>query len=106
MTLTGLLNQSVIIETFHSLDRYGDCSYNVGVTYPARVERRVRIVRSFKGEEAVSTVSVFLSGEVSAIIDAKGRDRITLPDTTTPVILAIEDGIDGGGNVHYVELAT
>lgn len=104
--LDGLLRQSIALETFHSDDQYGDCSYNTSVSYPARVERRIRMVRTFQGTEAVSTNSVFLDGAVSALLNAHGLDRITLPDGTTPKILAIEDGVDGDGNTIYVEIST
>lgn len=102
MVLAGLLNQSISLESFASINGYGDCSYNTAATYPARVERRVKVVRSLKGETVVSTACVFLDGSVS--LDKLGRDRITLPDGTKPVILAIEDGVDGAGNTVYVEV--
>lgn len=104
MTLTDLLNQSVTIETFNSMDKYGDCSYNVGVAYAARVERRIKIVRTLQGKEAVSTARVFLDG--SLVLDKYGRDRITLPDSTQPPILAISDGVGYDGTPAYVEVST
>lgn len=109
--LDEVLNQSVTIETFHSIDVNGDPSYNVGVTYKAMVQRRVKIVRSFHGKdlngsEAVSNCSVLMDGAVSSVLDAYGRDRITLPDGTHPLILSIEDGIDDTGETIYVEVST
>jgi hypothetical protein len=102
MAFTDLLNQTVTVETFSSVDQFGDATYNTAVTYPARIERRVKVVKSMKGETAVSTASIFLNGSVS--LDKFGRDRITLPDTTTPPILAIEDGVKGDGSILYVEV--
>lgn len=103
MALSGLLNQTITLETFHSVtNQFGDCSYNTAVTYPARVERRIKVVKSLKGETAVSTACIFLNGSVS--LDKFGRDRITLPDTTQPPILAIEDGVNADGTVLYVEV--
>jgi hypothetical protein len=114
MALTGLLKQSVILETFNSVDRFGDVTYNAAVTLPARVERRVKVVRSMKGETAVSTAAIFLNGTVA--LDPYGRDRITINSSALPltfpfvlggmkpVILAIEDGVDGAGKILYVEV--
>ena len=104
MTLTNLLNQTITLSTFNSTDKYGDCSYNSPVSYKARVERRIKIVRSMQGMEAVSTAAIYLDGTVS--LDSKGRDKITLPDGSTPIILAISDGIDGGGATYYTEVST
>jgi hypothetical protein len=109
--LDEVLNQSVTIESFHSINEYGDPSYNAGVTYKAMVQRRVKIVRTFHGKdlsgsEAVSTCSVLMDGVVSAALDRFGRDRITMPDGTQPLILAIEDGIDDQGQTIYVEVST
>lgn len=101
-----LLNQQVTIETFHSIDLNGDPSYNAGATYIARVERRIKIVRALTGDQAVSTNGIFLDGAVSSVLDPFGRDRITLPDGTKPIILAIEDGVDGDGTTMYVEVDT
>jgi len=104
--LDEVLNQSVTIETFNAIDEYGDPSYNVGVVYKAMVQRRVKMIRDFKANEAVSTCSVLMDGPVSAILDKFGRDRITLPDGTKPLIMAIEDGIDDTGETIYVEVST
>jgi hypothetical protein len=104
--LDEVLNQSVTIEGFNSINETGDPSYNAGVVYKAMVQRRVKMIRTFKGDEAVSTCSVLMDGTVSAILDDYGRDRITLPDTTQPLIMAIEDGIDDTGETIYVELST
>jgi hypothetical protein len=103
MTLITLLNQTITLETFNSYsNNLGDCSYNTAVTLPARVERRIKVVRSLKGENAVSTATIFLNGSIT--LDKYGRDRITLPDSTTPPILAIEDGVKGDGTVLYYEV--
>ncbi len=109
--LDEVLNQTVTIEPINSVDASGDPSYNAGVQYKAMVQRRVKIVRTFRGQdiggsEAVSTCSVLMDGSVSASLDRFGRDRITLPDGTQPLILSIEDGIDDTGATIYVEVST
>lgn len=101
--LTSHLNQTVTFEAFHSNDQYGDPSYNAAVTYPARVERRIRKVMSLQGVEAVSTTLIVLDGDVS--MNQQGLDRITLPSTMglrQPIILAIDDARgDDGVNDHW-----
>lgn len=96
--LTGALNQTIIIESFHSMDGYGDPSYNAAVTYPARIERRIRKVVTMAGEDAISNTLIIVDANVS--LNEQGLDRLTLPSTmgsTQPVILTIEDarGYDG-----------
>jgi hypothetical protein len=104
--LDEVLNQSVTIERFNFIDEYGDPFYSTGVVYKAMVQRRVKMIRDFKANEAVSTCSILMDGTVSAVLDKFGRDRITLPDGTQPLIMAIEDGQDDQGNVIYVEVST
>ncbi len=104
--LDEVLNQQVTIEIFNSIDQNGDPSYNIGAVYKAMVQRRVKMIRTFKAQEAVSTCSILMDGTVSAILDKFGRDRITLPDGTKPLIMAIEDGIDDTGETIYVEVST
>ena len=103
----GLFNQSVTIESIYTaapIDQYGDPSYNTGVSYSAKIDLRVKKVRSFTGEEAVSTTLIILPASVS--LDLYGRDRITLPaayGSKQPLILAIENAIDNdtGINDHW-----
>ena len=104
--LDEVLNQSVTIEPFASQDVNGDFTYGTGVVYKAMVQRRIKIVRTMQGVEAVSTASILMDGTVSAALNPFGRDRITLPDGTQPLIMAIEDGQDDQGNVIYVEVST
>lgn len=107
--LTSSLNQTITLETFNSAaaDGMGDASYNAGVSYPARVERRIKKVISLKGEDAVSTCLIILDGNVS--LDEYGRDRITLPPSMgsrQPVILSIEDARDESGTNDHWEVST
>lgn len=105
--LTASLNQTITLETFHSMDQYGDPSYNTSVSYPARIERRIKKVISLQGQEAVSSTLIILDGNVS--LDEFGRDRITLPTTMgskQPVILSIEDARDQSGVNDHWEIST
>ena len=107
--LTPSLNQTITLETFNSAaaDGMGDASYNAGVSYQARIERRIKKVIDTKGEEAVSTCLIILGGDVT--LDEYGRDRITLPasmGSKQPVILAIEDARDQSGTNDHWEVST
>lgn len=105
--LTASLNQTIALETFNSMDQYGDPSFNAAVTYPARIERRIKKVISLKGQEAVSNTLIILDGNVS--LDEFGRDRITLPATMgskQPIILSIEDARDQSGVNDHWEVST
>jgi len=105
--LTPSLKQTITFESFHSMDSNGDPSYNAAVTYPARVERRIKKVRTIQGEEAVSTCLIILDSNVT--LDEFGRDRITLPATMgskQPIILSIEDARDQSGTNDHWEVST
>jgi hypothetical protein len=94
----SLMNQSVTIETFHSIDQYGDPSYNAAITSRALVQKKIRKVITLQGQEAVSSTLVILPSSVT--LDAFGRDRITMPDGKKPIILAIEDAIDNDTGIN------
>lgn len=105
--LTGSLNQTITMESFNSADQYGDPSYNTGVSYPARIERRIKKVISLAGQEAVSNTLIILDGDIS--LDEFGRDRITLPasmGSKQPVILSIEDARGESGVNDHWEVST
>lgn len=105
--LTASLNQTITLEPFHSYDGSADPSYNAAVTYPARIERRIKKVISLQGQEVVSNTLIILDGNVS--LDEFGRDRITLPSTMgskQPVILSIEDARDQSGVNDHWEVST
>jgi hypothetical protein len=105
--LTPSLNQTITFESFNSIDSSGDTSYNTGVSYPARIERRIKRVMSLKGEEAVSSTLIILDGNVT--LDEFGRDRITLPvnmGSKQPLILSIEDARDQSGVNDHWEVST
>lgn len=108
--LSPHLNQTITLETIYTaapVDINGDPSYNTGVSYAARIERRIKKVITQAGEEAVSNTLIILDGSVS--LDEYCRDRITLPTTMgskQPIILAIEDARgDDGANDHW-EIST
>jgi hypothetical protein len=108
--LTPSLNQTITFESIYAaapVDLNGDPSYNTGVSYPARIERRIKKVTTLQGQEAVSSTLIILDGNGS--LDEFGRDRITLPvnmGSKQPIILSIEDARDQSGVNDHWEVST
>lgn len=100
---SDLCPHSVTIEPFSGLDQYGAKTYGAGITYQARVQGKVRMVKTLTGEEKVSMVTVYLAaGTVGA------QDRITLPSPfspTQPDILDVQHVSDENGQHHTVVYA-
>jgi hypothetical protein len=95
MSLAGLLNQTVSLETFHSRDSFGDLSFNAAVSYPCRIAYKYKQVLNEAGEEVTSRAQIGINVAVSV------NDRITLPDTTTPSIIAVNKTYDRLGSFHH-----
>lgn len=104
----ALMVQTVTYETFHSINSYGDPSYNTGTSVKAKIDLRIRKVITLEGKEAVSTCLIVLPSTISP--DLYGRDRITLPaayGSRQPVILAIEDARELDSNtIDHWEIST
>lgn len=96
--LGGHLKQNVTITPVVSRDMYGKVTLGAPGTYPAYVEGRVQMVRTAAGDERASSVTVILAGMVQVGPD----DRLTLPDGTSPPILAVGTVPDGDGYASTV----
>jgi len=90
-------NQTVKIESFTSINIYGEPQYGTAVQCSAFIEYKTKLVRDATGQEVVSTVQIYLDGS----IDVNIQDRITLPDGSQPVILSIEALPDETGSIHH-----
>jgi len=90
-------SSTVTIEPYTGQNLYGEPDYGDAVEYPALIRYRTRKVLDREGREVVSSAQVYLNGDVG--IDV--RDRITLPDGTSPVIISIEKYPDETGNIHH-----
>lgn len=95
--LTRWSRETITREPYAGLDAYGQRTYGAAETYKARIEHRARLVRDAHGEERVSQVQVYLAS--TTIFDVK--DRLTLPDGTTPLMLALERVPDHQGESWY-----
>ena len=80
-------------------DGYGKPTYLPAATYPARVEGKNQIVRTANGDERASTTQVTLAG--GPTIGAE--DRLTLPDGSSPGIVAIAT-VPGASGTHMTIL--
>lgn len=90
------LTSTVNIAPVSSKDSYGKPTYGADVPYSARIsERRVK-VRDAQGEEVVADGKIVLGTSVVVPLDS----RITLPDSSTPVIIAVNRAYDEGGLHH------
>lgn len=88
-----LLNQHVTIAPATGVDTEGMRTYGTAVTYDALVIGKQKLVRDAQGRDVVSSAQVYVDG--TAVVTAESK--ITLPDGTTPVILAVSvyPGLEG-----------
>lgn len=95
-----LMPDTVTVEPFAGRDGYGAPSYGAPVQYRARVVYRPNLVHAPDGKEVVARGTVWL-----ATSDAVStEDRLTLPDGSTPRVVAVERYTDASG-VHHVKVA-
>lgn len=100
--LADLIIQTITIEPWLSEDMYGNETYDTGITYKARVVGKAKMVRDQKGNEVVSTHTVYLLSNV--VVDT--RSRVTLPagyPVSQPPIMSVgryPDDID----IYYTAL--
>jgi hypothetical protein len=87
-TLTGLMPDTITVAALTGLstDGYGTPTYSTAVSYPARVVGKQTLVRTFEGTEELATTVAW----VASTSTFGPTDRYTLPDGSTPVLLAVE----------------
>jgi hypothetical protein len=95
--LLTLLNQHVTIEPVASLDGYGQQGFGTGVVVDCLIVQKNNVVRDAQGVEVVSSTQLWLDGTVSVT----AQDRLTLPDGSHPVILAVQSMPDIDGTIHH-----
>ena len=98
--LAALLTETCLLEAYSGVqDSYGTPQYAAPVQLPARVEYGPTRIVTAQGEERLSRARVFLDGTVA--IDL--RDRLTLPDSTTPALLVVAPMRDETGAIDHWE---
>lgn len=94
-----LMPHTITHSTFKSFDGYGKASYStISSSYTARVTYNAKLVRSFNGQEQVSSAQAVLATTKTIRTD----DKLTLPSGDSPIILRIEKMSDTGGLHHQM----
>jgi hypothetical protein len=97
-----ILNQSVTITAATGLDGNGMETYGTGVVVKAIVFHKQRLVIGPQGDSVVSTAQVYVDGPTAVTTSSK----ITLPDGTTPLILAVSTYPDQNGDTDHKVIYT
>lgn len=84
--LQALCPNTVTIAPWSSADSYGKPTYGTAVTHTCLLVKMPRMVRTVTGQERVSTAQVYLTSAPGTSV----KDRVTLPDGTTPVIMHVD----------------
>jgi len=97
-----MLTETVIHRSCTGQDAYGKPTYGGAVNRPARIAYQLTTVMTAQGGERVSTTVVYCDGDFAITL----RDKLTLPDGTSPVIQAIYSPTDPTqpGTVDHHEL--
>ncbi|MHC5112319.1 MAG: hypothetical protein ACYTHJ_20875 [Planctomycetota bacterium] len=98
-TFEALMGDTITVATLDSFstDGYGTPSYSTSPTsYTARVVSKQTLVNTFAGTEELAKTVVY----VAATSTFGPADQITLPDGSTPELLAVELYPDKDGQHH------
>ena len=91
-----MLTSTITVEPWSSQDVYGQITYGTAVSMVARISKAPKLVRADDGREVVAGSTAWVD-PASVVIWA--RDRVTLPDGTTPTVLSVERVPDERGRV-------
>lgn len=96
--LTDLLASTVVVSPWSGFSSDGEAvaTYGAGSTYSARVVSKQTKVQTFEGAEEVATTEVWIASTSTF----GPSDRVTLPDGSSPVMLAVETYRDEVGVTH------
>jgi hypothetical protein len=99
--LLALLPSTVSVQSLTgvSTDGYATPTYSTATNYYARVADVQRMVRTFNGDEQISRTVVWLYSTGSF----DPSDKVTLPDGSTPPLIATERWPDQDGD-YYTKL--
>ena len=85
---------------FKKYNRSGEPEHERPIARTAALVKKQQMKRATDGSERVSQAKLTFVGPVK--VDP--RDKITLPDGTSPVIIAVESPIDNQGNELITEV--
>ena len=83
--LAAMLTQQMVHAAYQTQDGYGIPSYGPPVLRPCRLEARLRTIVTTTGQERLSQHRIFFNGTFGLDV----RDKLILPDATSPQILRI-----------------
>lgn len=103
--LRSLLDQTLTRKANSGFNTRGDpTNSTASTTYACRVEAHRHIVKDASGRDAVVHHTVFVGTTSTGGVPAIGlNDRITLPDGTVPLLVAVDTVRDESGT-HHQEL--
>jgi hypothetical protein len=99
--LLALCIHTITVAPYASQNSYGEPTYGAAVSYKARVQGKMQMVRDSLGVERVSIVVCYVA--TTASIGPK--DKLTLPISFVPVsppILSVQRQADESGDHHVV----
>lgn len=97
-----LLTQTLTIAPVTSRDKYGAPTYGSAVSYSCRVVEKLQRVVDSEGREGLATTVAWCRPHTSTGIPDLGPEaKVTLPDGTTPALLAFEVYPDEDGDHHF-----
>ena len=89
--ITSYLGQTVSLERRTGSTTYGEPVWSAAATLPARVQQKVKMVRTTEGVEAISNAQVFLAAGTAV----SPGDRVALAGVTYQVLSVIRgQGLD------------
>ena len=99
--LDRYLNQNIQVQAASTPDQYGTptwASTTAASTYACLIVQKVASIRDRNGVNTVSNAQIYLSGNTTIHID----DKITLPDATQPLIIAVQKYPDFTGSTNIL----
>lgn len=97
--LTDLMVQTITIAAVSGKDAYGKRAWSTATSIPnCRVQTGTHKVLDTAGQETVAEGKVYVPNHPSVTVNSK----LTLPDGTSPPILAVDTFGDERGNHHLV----
>ena len=96
---SDMMPETVTHAELASRDAYGARNYGTPASYSVRVSYKPTLIRTTDGSEVVAKGFIWFQGTPN--IDPE--DQVTLPDGSTPPILAVERVSDQSG-LHHTKL--
>jgi hypothetical protein len=93
----------VTVAPFTGVDEYGTPTYGPAVSYPARVQYTSHEILSNSGQWVHQAGIAYVAGSV--IPGVAPRDKITLPDGSTPPILRADMLTGPDGVPHHCKVS-